>query len=659
MRKTTYTDESIQALKGAQRVRLRPAVIFGSDGLEGCKHSIFEILSNSIDEAREGFGKVVRVTQHTDHSITIEDEGRGIPVGYNRKEKRHNWELIFTELYAGGKYENNEGANYRYSLGLNGLGLTATQYSSEYMDVDIFRDSRHYQLRFEKGENVGGLKSMKPNGGPSTGTKITWRPDLEVFTQIAIEPEYFRQLLKEQAIVNSGVRFIYQNEASGESTEYFYENGLRDYIEEIADGKSFTPTFVFKDEGKGRDRKDRPEYHVRYELLFSFNNEHRMLKYFHNSSHLSNGGSPDLAIKTAFIYEIDRFLKSENKYRKGEGMINFVDIQDSLILLCNSFSTITSYENQTKKSINNNFIREFLTESVRRKLEEIFTENPKVLQSIMDQVLVNKRSRERADIARTTLRRQTGTRNELLSKVDKFVDCRERDPNKRELFIVEGDSALGACKLARDAKFQALMPIRGKILNTLKSDPERVLKSDIIMDLMKVIGTGIQLKGKTKKNAQSAAFDIERLRYGKIIITTDADVDGFHIRTMVLTMFYTLAPNLLKEGYVYIAESPLYEIVSKGKSYFAYSERDKNQFLVELNDPKAKIHRSKGLGENEPQMLWETTMNPASRRLIQVHYNEEEEAHYTFDAYLGDNIEERKRLIEEKGSMYLDFLDLS
>ncbi|MDI9473131.1 MAG: DNA topoisomerase [Tissierellia bacterium] len=657
MQKTTYTDESIQALKGAQRVRLRPAVIFGSDGLEGCKHSVFEILSNSIDEAREGFGKTIRVIQHADHSITIEDEGRGIPVGYNRKEKRHNWELIFTELYAGGKYENNKGSNYSYSLGLNGLGLTATQYSSEYMDVDIYRDNRHYQLRFEKGENVGGLKSRKSTNNGATGTRITWRPDIDVFTQIAIEPEHFHELLKEQAIVNSGVRFVFVDEAAQETTEYYYENGLRDYIEEVAKGKSFTPTFVLKDEGKGRDRKDRPEYRVQYELIFAFNNEHRMLKYFHNSSHLSNGGSPDLAIKTAFIYEMDRFLKSENKYKKGEGMINFVDIQDSLILICSSFSTVTSYENQTKKSINNNFIREFITDSVRRKLEEIFTENPDVLQAVLDQVLLNKRSRERADIARTTLRRQSRTKNDLLSKVDKFVDCRERDPDKRELFIVEGDSALGACKLARDAKFQALMPIRGKILNTLKSDPERILKSDIIMDLMKVIGTGIQMK--TKKGNHPGTFNIDRLRYGKIIITTDADFDGYHIRTMVLTMFYSLAPDLLKEGYVYIAESPLYEIVSKGKSHFAYTERDKNELLAELDDPKAKIHRSKGLGENEPQMLWETTMNPKTRRLIQVQYNEEEEAHYTFHAYLGDNIEERKRLIEEKGALYLDLLDLS
>lgn len=656
MQKKTYTDESIQALKGAQRVRLRPAVIFGSDGLEGCKHSVFEILSNSIDEAREGHGKIIRLTQHADHSITIEDEGRGIPVGYNRKEKRHNWELVFTELYAGGKYENNSGENYKYSLGLNGLGLTATQYSSEFMNVDIFRDDKHYELTFEKGESVSGLKSKKAAGHKS-GTKITWRPDLDVFTQIHIEPEYFHEVLKEQAIVNSGIRFLYTHEESGETKEFYYENGLRDYIEEISSGKAFTPTFVLKDEGKGRDRKDRPEYRVQYELLFTFNNEERMMKYFHNSSHLSHGGSPDLAIKTAFIYEIDRFLKLHNKYKKGEGMINFVDIQDSLILLCSSFSTITSYENQTKKSINNIFIKKFLTDSVRRKLEEIFTENPQVLSDILDQVLVNKRSRERADIARATLKRQMGSKNDLLAKVNKFVDCREKDPEKRELFIVEGDSALGACKLARDASFQALMPVRGKILNTLKSDPEKILKSDIIMDLMKVIGTGVQLK--SKKSALGGSFDIDRLRYGKIIITTDADYDGYQIRTLILTMFYTLAPGLLKEGVVYIAESPLYEIVSKGQSHFAYSDKDKNRILAELGDPKALIHRSKGLGENEPEMLWETTMNPASRRLVQILYNGEEEAHYAFDAYLGDNIEERKKLIEQKGAMYLDLLDLS
>lgn len=650
-----YTNESIQSLKGADRVRKRPAVIFGSDGIEGCKHSVFEILSNSIDEAREGYGKKIILTQHKDHRITIEDFGRGIPVGYNRKEKKHNWELLFTELYAGGKYNTNEGENYKYSLGLNGLGLTATQYSSAFMDVEIYRDGKQYFVHFEKGEVVGNLK-QKAMKHP-TGTKISWLPDLEVFTEIEIEASHFQKLLKEQAVVNKGITFIYNNEAEESTEEFYYENGIEDYLEELSDKKEFVPIFKLTDEGSGRDRKDHPDYHVKYELVFTFNNEINALSYFHNSSSLTYGGSPDAAVKTAFIYEIDKFIKSSGKYRKNESMINFVDIEDSLLLICNSFSTITSYENQTKRSITNHFIKRFLTDSIRSHLEIIFTENLDAMNKILDQVLINKRSREKAEIARTTIRKRLSGKHDVFNKVPKFVDCRSKKPEERELFIVEGDSALGACKMARDADFQAMIPVRGKILNTLKSDYDRIFKSEIIMDLMKVIGAGVEMK--TKHKSLEDSFDIKGLRYGKIIITTDADVDGFQIRTLILTVFYRLAPTLLREGKVYIVESPLYEIISKGGSYFAYSDKEKNDQLKKLKDPKALIHRSKGLGENDPEMMWKTTMNPKTRKLVQVKFNDEEEAHYTFDALLGDNIEERKFLIETKGAHYLDILDLS
>lgn len=651
----SYTNESIQSLKGADRVRKRPAVIFGSDGIEGCKHSVFEILSNSIDEAREGYGNKIILTHHSDNSITIEDFGRGIPVGYNRKEKKHNWELLFTELYAGGKYNTNEGENYRYSLGLNGLGLTATQYSSAYMDVVIYREGKEYLLNFEKGEVVGDLKQKKSDH-PS-GTKIKWLPDLDVFTEIDIEPAYFQNLLKEQAVVNKGIRFIYINEALDSREEYYYEKGIEDYLEEISGGSEFVPIYKIEDHGMGKDRADHAEYHVKFELVFTFNNDVNKLSYFHNSSSLTYGGSPDSAVKTAFIYEIDKFLKATGKYKKNESMINFVDVEDSLLLICNSFSSITSYENQTKKSITNHFIRSFLTNSIREHLEIIFTENPDSMNKILDQVLINKRSREKAEVARTTIKKRLSGKHDVFNKVPKFVDCRSKDPSERELFIVEGDSALGACKMARDSNFQALIPVRGKILNTLKSDYERIFKSDIIMDLMKVIGAGIEIKSKHKVDEDS--FDIQNLRYDKIIITTDADVDGFQIRTLILTVFYTLAPTLLREGKVYIVESPLYEIVSKNKSYFAYSDMEKNELVKKLDDPKAKIHRSKGLGENDPDMMWKTTMNPETRKLIQVKFDDEKEAHYTFDALLGDNLEERKFLIETKGLDYLDQLDLS
>lgn len=649
-----YTNESIKSLKGADRVRKRPAVIFGSDGIDGCKHSVFEILSNSIDEAREGFGKKIILTHHKNHAITIEDFGRGIPVGYNRKEKKHNWELLFTELYAGGKYNTNEGENYKYSLGLNGLGLTATQYSSAYMDVEIYRDDKQYLLHFEEGEVVGGLK-QKAMKHP-TGTRISWLPDLKVFTEISIEPSYFRLLLKEQAVVNRGISFVYINEELETREVFYYEKGIEDYLEELSDGKELVPIFRMEDSGKGRDRKDHADYQVKFELVFTFNNEVNRLSYFHNSSALTYGGSPDSAVKTAFIYEIDKFLKANGKYKKNESMINFVDIEDSLLLICNSFSSITSYENQTKKSITNHFIKRFLTDSIREHLEIIFTENPDAMNKILDQVLVNKRSREKAEIARTTIRKKLSGKHDVFNKVPKFVDCRSKKPEERELFIVEGDSALGACKMARDSNFQALMPVRGKILNTLKSDYDRIFKSDIIMDLMKVIGAGIEIQ--SKHRGEEDSFDIGGLRYGKIIITTDADVDGFQIRTLILTVFYSLAPTLLREGKVYIVESPLYEIESRGESHFAYSEMEKNELLKKLGDSSAKIHRSKGLGENDPEMMWQTTMNPKTRKLIQVKFDDEKEAHYTFDALLGDNLEERKFLIETRGAHYLDQLDL-
>lgn len=654
MSKPTYNNDSIQALKGADRVRKRPSVIFGSDGIEGCKHSVFEILSNSIDEAREGYGKKIELVLHEDNAITIKDEGRGIPVGYNRKEKRHNWELLFTELYAGGKYDNNEGSNYQYSLGLNGLGLTATQYSSEYMDVSILQDGTRYLLHFEKGENVGGLKKKKTNEKGS-GTSITWRPDLDVFTDIHIEGEHFETILKEQAVVNRGIHFVFINERDGYQKEFYYEHGIHDYIQELSKDHSFTPVFTINAEGRGRDRKDRPDYNVKFELVFTFNNQENHLKYFHNSSALTHGGSPDLAVKTAFMYEIDKFLKQENRYKKNEKMINFIDIQESLIIISNSFSTITSYENQTKKSITNQFVKKFMTDTIRDRLEVIFTEHPEEMKKILDQVMINKHSRERADATKTAIKKQLRSKVDVTNKVKNLVDCRSKEPEERELFIVEGQSALGSTIQSRDARFQALFPIRGKILNTLKSDMKRIIKNDIIMDLMKVIGTGIEVPGKKTEDS----FDINKLRYDKIIITTDADVDGYQIRTLVLTMFYTLTPELLKAGKIYIVESPLYEIVSKGKSHFAYSDPQKNHILKELGDQKAKVHRSKGLGENEPEMMWETTMNPETRKLIQVQYDDVESVKYTFDALLGDDIIERKKLIETKGSDYLEYVDVS
>jgi len=652
---TVYGNESISSLKGADRVRLRPGVIFGSDGIEGCQHSVFEILSNSIDEAREGFGNQINVIRHADHSITIQDFGRGIPLDYNPKEERYNWELVFCELYAGGKYQNNSGENYEYSLGLNGLGACATQYSSEYMDVTVYRDGYKYQLHFEKGINIGGLKKEKTDQ-TETGTTITWRPDLEVFTDIDIPLSYFQDTLKKQAVVNAGLTFNLFDEASGERFTYYYENGIVDYVREVNNDKGFTEVQYFETSTRGRDREDKPEYKVKIEIAFCFNNEINLLEYYHNSSFLEHGGAPDKAVKAALVYAIDKYIKANNKYNKDESKITFADIQDSLILVTNSFSTMTSYENQTKKSITNRFIQEAMTEFFKEQLEVYLIENKAESDRIIEQVLINKRSRETAEKTRINIKKKLSGNIDISNRVKKFVDCRTKDINKREIYIVEGDSALGACKLGRDAEFQAIMPVRGKILNCLKADYDTIFKSEIIVDLLKVLGCGVEIK--SKHNKELNTFDLNNLRWNKIIICTDADVDGFQIRTLILAMLYRLVPTLIQVGKVYIAESPLYEITTKNKSYFAYSDKEKNEIIAKL-DGKYTIQRSKGLGENEPEMMWLTTMNPETRRLIQVVPDDIVKTEEYFDMLLGDNLQARKNFIEENGYKYLDMLDLS
>lgn len=650
-----YGNESISSLKGADRVRLRPGVIFGSDGIEGCQHSFFEILSNSIDEAREGHGSVIEVTRWKDRSISVKDYGRGIPLDYNQKEERYNWELVFCELYAGGKYKNNSGENYEFSLGLNGLGSCATQYSSEFMDVTVFRDGIRYDLHFEKGQNVGGLIKEKYKY-EHTGTLQKWKPDLEVFTDINIPLEYFQNTLKKQAVVNAGLKFLLSDEESGQTFEYLYENGIVDYIKGIDQEKGFTGVQYYEASAKGRDREDKPEYRVKMQIAFCFNNEINLLEYYHNSSFLEHGGSPDKAVKAAFVYEIDKCLKLRNKYNKDESRITFADIQDSLILVTNSFSSITSYENQTKKSITNKFIQEAMTDFIKQQLEVYLIENKQESDRITDQILVNKRSRETAEKTRINIKKKLSGTVDISNRVKKFVDCRTRDSDKRELYIVEGDSALGSCKMGRDAEFQAIMPVRGKILNCLKAEYEGIFKNEIIVDLLKVLGCGVEIKSKHSKELNT--FDINNLRWSKIIICTDADVDGFQIRTLILAMLYKLVPSLIQSGKVYIAESPLFEITAKNRTCFAYSEKEKNAIISKL-DGKYTIQRSKGLGENEPEMMWETTMNPETRKLIQILPSDLDVTEQVFDLLLGDNLQGRKSFIEDNGYRYMDMIDVS
>ena len=657
-KKQEYGNESIKSLKGADRVRKRPAVIFGSDGLEGCEHSVFEIMSNSIDEAREGYGNKICVTRFLDGSVEVQDFGRGIPVDYNKNEDKYNWELLFCEMYAGGKYDNG-GDNYEFSLGLNGLGLCATQYASEYMDAEIHTDGYKYILHFEKGENIGGLKKEKYDK-KDTGTRIKWKPDLDVFTDINIPIEYFQETIKRQAIVNDGVKFILKNQTSAskfETFEYCYNDGILDYVKEIAGDTAFTTPQYWECERKGKDREDLPEYKLKIKSAICFSLKNQLKEYYHNSSFLEHGGAPEKAFRSAFVNQINAYLKANNKYSKNDGQINIQDVEDCIIFVVSSFSTQTSYENQTKKAITNKFIQEAMTDFFRKQLEVYFIENKMDADKISNQVLINMRARIKAENTRKTLKTSLQSKMDMTNRIQKFVDCRSKDVNEREVFIVEGDSALGACKQARDASFQAIMPVRGKILNCLKSDYDKIFKSEIITDLIKVLGCGVEVKSKAAKDL--SLFDINNLRWSKILICTDADVDGFHIRTLILTMIYRLMPKIIEAGKVYIAESPLYEVTCKDQTYFAYNEKEMDEIKEEIGDQKYTVQRSKGLGENEAEMMALTTMNPKTRRLIKVTPDDAQKTSEMFDLLLGDNLEGRKEYISDYGHLYLDAADVS
>ena len=658
-KKKTYDNDSISSLKGADRVRKRPGVIFGSDGLEGCEHAMFEILSNAIDEARAGYGRLITVTRFADLSIQVEDQGRGCPVDWNEKEGRYNWELVFCELYAGGKYDNENSDNYEYSLGLNGLGSCATQYASRYMDVTVCRDGKEYRLHFERGEIAGEMRVTELKRR-HTGSTIRWLPDLEVFTDIDIPADYYREVLRRQAVVNAGVTFRLRCEAAPgkfETEDFLYEHGIRDYLAELAGEDSLTEPVCWETERRGRDRADKPEYKVKLNIAWCFSNRVHLIEHYHNSSFLEYGGSPDKATRLAFVYAIDKYLKENNKYTKGESKITFPDVQDCLVLVSSNFSTQTSYENQTKKAITNKFVQDAMSEFLREQLQVYFIENREAAERIANQVLVNKRSRETAERTRLNTRKKLTEKIDIANRVQKFVDCRTKDVSRREIYIVEGDSALGACKQSRDAEFQGLMPVRGKILNCLKADYPRIFKSDVITDLMKVLGCGVEVQGKAAKELNQ--FDLNNLRWSKVVICTDGDVDGFQIRTLILTMLYRLCPTLIKEGYVYIAETPLFEITCKEKTWFAYSEKEKAEVVRQLEGKKYKVDRSKGLGENDPEMMWLTTMNPETRRLVKVLPDDAEETARVFDLLLGDNLSGRKDYIAENGCRYLDMIDVS
>jgi DNA gyrase subunit B len=651
---TTYNNDSIQSLGILGGVRAKPASI----GLESHNHTFLEILGNSIDEHRAGHGKVIEVYKHEDGAVSIRDYGRGVPMGKN-KDGQYSYKKVFDELWAGGKYNNNEadGGNYEYSLGTNGVGATGTNYTSDFFKVTAYaQDGKIYFVMYEKGvEHEQGLAIKKNDEGQDVGTRITWRPSTEVFRgKGEIDDEFIITTLKDQAIVNGGLKFVFTNYKTDEVTEYYYEEGVVGYIKSItSEEHQLTEVVSLSTEQKGKDNESDKDYRIKADIYFTFNRELSFNRYYHNTSWLENGGTPEDFIKNSFTFVIDKFLKDKNMYNKGEKKISFDDIADSLVVITSTYSTISLFTDQTKKKIGSDFMKKSVTDWLRQQLEVYFIENPKQADLIFKQVLVNKRSREKAEKTRLDVKKKlSGTVNNLTARVEGFVNCKSKDNSKTELFLVEGKSALGSTQQGRNAEFQAIYALRGKILNCLKADYDKIFKNDIIVDLIKLLGCGIEVKS---KNKDLNTFDINNLRWSKIIITTDADVDGFHIRTLILTMIYRLMPTLIEEGYIYIAESPLFEITdNKDNSHFAYSDSEKDKIVAKLGSKVQSIQRSKGLGENTAEMMWETTMNPETRKLIQVVPDDAEQTLKDFDMFLGDDLAGRKAYIEENLHEYIE-----
>lgn len=650
----SYNEDSIQSLGILGGVRAKPASI----GLESHNHTFLEILGNAIDEHRAGFGNTIEVFKNKDGSVTIRDYGRGVPMDKN-KEGEYSYKKVFDELWAGGKYKNNEedGGDYEYSLGTNGVGATGTNYTSDWFWVTAWhQNGKQYSIEYSKGvESPTGLRVEKFNN--PVGTEISWKPSAEVFRgKGEIDDEFIIETLKDQAVVNGGLKFILTDmKNDGKETEFYYENGVTDYIESLSNAEhKLTEVVSLSTEQKGRDNEADKDYKIKADIYFSFNRETSFNRYYHNSSWLENGGTPEDFIKNSFTFVIDKFLKDQNLYNKNEKKVSFEDIADSLIVVTSTYSTISLFTDQTKKKMESDFMKKSVISWLREQLTIYLIENPNDMKLILSQVLVNKRSREKAEKTRLDVKKKlSGTVNNITARVDGFVPSKYKDPNKSELYIVEGKSALGSTQQGRDAMYQAIMAIRGKILNCLKADYDAIFKNEIIIDLIKVIGCGIEVKSKHAKDLHT--FNINNLKWSKIIITTDADVDGFHIRTLILTMIRRLMPTLIEEGYIYIAESPLFEIVTKDdRSHFAYTDKEKNAIVKKLGNKVEAIQRSKGLGENTKEMMWETTMNPETRRLIKVIPTDEEETQKAFDVFLGDDLDGRKEYIEENLWKYLD-----
>ncbi|WP_025909350.1 DNA topoisomerase type IIA subunit B [Priestia flexa] len=644
-----YGNDSIRSLSDRDAVRMRVATYAGGNDKAGAFTTVREVVANSIDEFKTHHGDEITIQHLTDGSIKVADKGRGCPVDWNESEGKYNYQLIFESLNAGGKFSQ---SNYNFSTGLNGIGNSLVVLSSKFANIEVIRDGHKYNLEYLKGINEGGLHKEKLDSETPTGTTIHWKPDLEVFLENDFPEEWFVDYLKQQAIVNKGLKLIFINQ-KGEQQEFYYEDGIVDYLKESAEGKEFTAIQYLETEAVGRDREDKEDYKSKYEIAFCFNNEITKLESYHNSSYLKNGGAPHDAIKTAFVFAVDKLIKDKGKYNKNEKKINFSDVEDSLMIVSNTYSSETSYQNQTKFAITNRFIQEHMSKYLKEQLEIYFIENPIDADKIVERTLINKRSREKALKTRNDAVKQLSqTVKNSLTRPEKFLPCRSKDNSEVELIIIEGDSAMNSVKNSRNSKIQCVMPIKGKSLNVVKSNLDSILKNKEIRGIFQILNCGMEYEGKAIKGIKK--FNIDDMSVNKIIIFSDEDEDGMHIRSLIIAIMRILAPQIIEKGHLYVLESPLYKIENGKDLHLVYSEREKNELVRNLTG-KVNVQRFKGLGGLNSSMLSKTAMHPENRRLTQIKMDDAVKSTKTLEMFMDKEVEERKEFIQTHGDKYFDF----
>ncbi|ADG04787.1 DNA topoisomerase (ATP-hydrolyzing) subunit B [Kyrpidia tusciae] len=617
----TYDESQIQVLEGLEAVRKRPGMYIGATSSRGLHHLVWEVVDNSIDEALAGYCDHIVVRVNPDNSVTVIDNGRGIPVGTHPKLGKPTVEVVLTVLHAGGKFD---GKGYKVSGGLHGVGVSVVNALSEWLEVEVWREGSAYRQRYSRGVPVTPLERLGPTD--RTGTQVTFKPDPEIFEDVVFQYDILQGRLRELAFLNAGITIILEDARDGRRQEFAYQGGIRSFVEYLNRSKEVLhqpPVYI------AAEKDD-----VMVEVALQYNDGYVPSLYsFANNIHTHEGGTHESGFKSALTRVINDYARKNNLLKDSDSNVTGEDVREGLTAIISVKIPDPQFEGQTKTKLGNSEVRGIVESAFGERFVVFLEENPAVARKIVDKCITAARAREAARKARELTRRKNAL--EVSSLPGKLWDCSSKDASESELYLVEGDSAGGSAKSGRDRHFQAILPLRGKILNVEKARMDKILSNNEIRAIITAIGTGIE-----------PDFDISRARYHKVVIMTDADVDGSHIRTLLLTFFYRYMRPLIEAGYVYIAQPPLYRI-QKGKVVrYAYSDQERDHIVGELKGDVNDIQRYKGLGEMDAEQLWETTMDPESRTLLQVSMQDAIEADAIFSVLMGDRVEPRREFIE-------------